>query len=42
MTKENKFKIKIWDDTDTAVFKAREDTPEELGKAVRDWLKKFR
>lgn len=37
----SKYKIKIWDDSDKAIFKTREDNPEEIGKAVRKWLRKF-
>jgi len=37
-----KYKIKIWDGSEHAVFKAREGTPEDIGKAVKKWLEKYR
>ena len=35
-----KFKVKIWDDTDTAVMKSVGESAEDVGKAVQQWLKK--
>jgi hypothetical protein len=36
-----KYKIKVWDDAGRQVFKDEEQKPEELGRKLNKWLRKF-